>query len=72
MKVQIDNEVRDATPEEIAAYEIQSNRPSLNNLLEMQRSASQAAIAHAKSLGFTDEMIAVMYPNLTGAGDATE
>lgn len=23
-----------------------------------------AAIAHAKSLGFTDEMIAVMYPNL--------
>ena len=26
--------------------------------------AQQAAIAHAKSLGFTDEMIAVMYPNL--------
>jgi hypothetical protein len=26
--------------------------------------ARQAAIAHAKSLGFTDEMIAVMYPNL--------
>ena len=26
--------------------------------------ATQAAIAHAKSLGFTDEMIAVMYPNL--------
>lgn len=23
-----------------------------------------AAIAHAKSLGFTDEMISVMYPNL--------
>jgi hypothetical protein len=23
-----------------------------------------AAVAHAKSLGFTDEMIAVMYPNL--------
>ena len=27
--------------------------------------ASQDAVAHAKSLGFTDEMIAVMYPNLT-------
>ena len=27
--------------------------------------ARDAAIAHAKSLGFTDEMIAVMYPNLT-------
>lgn len=26
--------------------------------------ATAAAIAHAKSLGFTDEMIAVMYPNL--------
>jgi hypothetical protein len=26
--------------------------------------AMQAAIAHAKSLGFTDAMIAVMYPNL--------
>ena len=25
---------------------------------------TQLAIAHAKSLGFTDEMIAVMYPNL--------
>lgn len=29
--------------------------------------ARQAAIAHAKSLGFTDEMIAVMYPNLVPA-----
>lgn len=26
--------------------------------------ARQAAISHAKSLGFTDEMIAVMYPAL--------
>ena len=26
--------------------------------------ARAAAIAHAKSLGFTDEMIAVMYPSL--------
>ena len=26
--------------------------------------ATAAAIEHAKSLGFTDEMIAVMYPNL--------
>lgn len=27
----------------------------------------QVAIAHAKSLGFTDDMIAVMYPNLGSA-----
>jgi hypothetical protein len=26
--------------------------------------ATAAAIAHAKSLGFTDQMISVMYPNL--------
>jgi phosphopantetheinyl transferase (holo-ACP synthase) len=29
------------------------------------KAARVAAIAHAKSLGFTDEMIAVMYPGLT-------
>jgi hypothetical protein len=37
--------------------------------VEQERVASEAAartaaIAHAKSLGFTDEMISVMYPNL--------
>ncbi len=30
--------------------------------------ARAAAIAHAKSLGFTDEMISVMYPNLGNSG----
>lgn len=34
--------------------------------------ARTAAIEHAKSLGFTDAMIAVMYPNLVAAGDVTE
>lgn len=29
------------------------------------KAARQAAINHAKSLGFTDAMIAVMYPNLS-------
>ena len=29
------------------------------------KAAREAAIAHAKSLGFTDDMIAVMYPGLT-------
>ena len=28
------------------------------------QAATLAAVAHAKSLGFTDDMIAVMYPNL--------
>lgn len=31
---------------------------------EATAAATIAAIAHAKSLGFTDDMIAVMYPNL--------
>ena len=29
-----------------------------------QAAAAAAAIAHAKSWGFTDDMIAAMYPNL--------
>jgi hypothetical protein len=32
--------------------------------LEADAAATAAAIEHAKSLGFTDAMIAVMYPNL--------
>jgi hypothetical protein len=36
------------------------------------KAARVAAIAHAKSLGFTDAMIAVMYPNLTEGGDTSE
>lgn len=32
--------------------------------VKAEANARAAAIAHAKSLGFTEEMIAVMYPNL--------
>jgi len=32
--------------------------------VKADQTATAAAIAHAKSLGFTDAMIAVMYPNL--------
>ena len=32
--------------------------------IKADEAARTAATAHAKSLGFTDEMIAVMYPNL--------
>lgn len=34
---------------------------------ERERAARSAAAAHAKSLGFTDEMIAVMYPGIASA-----
>jgi hypothetical protein len=32
--------------------------------IKTDQAATKAAIAHAKTLGFTDAMIAVMYPNL--------
>ena len=31
---------------------------------DAEQASKEAAIAHAKSLGFTDEMISVMYPSL--------
>jgi hypothetical protein len=37
----------------------------LKNKIKADAAATAAAIAHAKSLGFTDAMIAVMYPTLT-------
>ena len=50
-----EEELEKAYPEALAAQEAKK-------LADTQ--AREAAIAHAKSLGFTDEMIAVMYPNL--------
>jgi hypothetical protein len=32
--------------------------------IKADQAATAAAIAHAKSLGFTDQMISIMYPNL--------
>ena len=60
---------RDRTPAEQAQHE--ADQAAALAVAEAQAAAQQAAaiataaaIAHAKSLGFTDEMIAVMYPNL--------
>jgi len=60
---------RDRTPQEQAQYEADVAAAAA---AEIEYQASQvrlaaaraAAIEHAKGLGFTDEMIAVMYPNL--------
>ena len=61
---------RDFTPEELA--QLEADRAAAEAAAQAQAdkeaadaAARDAAIAHAKSLGFTDEMIAVMYPNLT-------
>jgi hypothetical protein len=47
----------DQTAAEAAAEEAASKAAA-------DQAATAAAVAHAKSLGFTDEMIAVMYPAL--------
>ena len=61
---------RDFTPEELAqrakdqaAAEAEAQAAADKEAADA--AARAAAIAHAKSLGFTDEMIAVMYPGLT-------
>ena len=64
---------RDFTPEELAqqvadraAHEAAAQ--SQADKAAADAAARVAAIAHAKSLGFTDAMIAVMYPNLITEG----
>ena len=60
---------RDRTSEEQAQYEadqaaaIQAEKDRVKKEAA-DKAATEAAIDHAKTLGFTDEMIAVMYPNL--------
>ena len=60
---------RDFTPEEIAqrATDEAAAKAAADSAAAKataDAAATAAAIAHAKSLGFTDAMIAVMYPNL--------
>ena len=60
---------RDWTPEELAQFETDridnETRTAAAAAAEVERvAATAAAVAHARSLGFTDAMIAVMYPNL--------
>ena len=61
---------RDYTPNELAQHETDqeaaAQRATADAATEATRLATiQAARAHAASLGFTDAMLAVMYPNLT-------
>jgi len=46
------------------AAEIKRLEKAQADKAKADQASTEAAIAHAKSLGFTDEMIAVMYPNL--------
>ena len=60
---------RDFTPEELAQREkdqaaAAAAQAEAEAKAAADAAARSAAIAHAKSLGFTDEMIAVMYPSL--------
>jgi hypothetical protein len=63
---------RDFTPDELAQIEAdrvaaEQSAQAAADKAAADAAARAAAIAHAKSLGFTDEMIAVMYPNLVEA-----
>ena len=51
------------TSAEVAA-EIKRLEKAEADKVKADAAATAAAIAHAKSLGFTDQMISVMYPNL--------
>ena len=56
---------RDFTPEEAVQRKADEKDAKEQAKQEAaQAEARAAAIQHAKSLGFTDEMIAVMYPGL--------
>jgi hypothetical protein len=60
---------REFTPEELEQREQdqaahQAAAEAAAQAAAAQAAAAQAAIDHAKSLGFTDQMIAAMYPNL--------
>jgi hypothetical protein len=56
--------VQPLTSKEVAA-EVKRLEQAAADKEAADAAARDAAIAHAKSLGFTDEMIAVMYPGLT-------
>jgi hypothetical protein len=60
---------RDFTPAEIEQQikdmqDAQAAADAAEAKMTAEAQARTAAIDHAKSIGFTDEMIAVMYPNL--------
>jgi len=60
---------RDFTPEELAQRETdqaaaKAAATAADKQAKATAKATADAIEHAKSLGFTDVMIAVMYPNL--------
>ena len=62
---------RDWTEQELAQFETDridnETRTAAAAAAEVERvEATAAAISHARSLGFTDQMISVMYPNLVG------
>lgn len=62
---------RDFTPEELEQREkdIATAEQTAADAIAAQQAREEARVAainHAKSLGFTDEMIAVMYPGLGG------
>jgi len=67
IKTDINVTTGEVTTEPMTAKEIETREANAQAQTDREQAAEQAtqdAIAHAKSLGFTDAMIAVMNPNL--------
>ena len=61
MKIQIDDLVRDATPEEVAAIEAQQQHAvTIASVLESAAAAKVSARAKLKALGLTDAEISAL------------
>ena len=59
-KVQIDDLVRDATPEEAAEFDALKQQPTLADLMQAQMAAKESAKTKLKALGLTDAEIAAL------------
>ncbi len=60
MKIQIDDQVRDATPEEVDRIEQIRQGTTLADHIAAQESARASARAKLKALGLTDDEIAAL------------
>ena len=59
-KVQVDDIVRDATPDEAARIDAIRNQPSPQDRIDAVAAAKQSARTKLKALGLTDDEIAAL------------
>ena len=57
MKIQIDDTVRDATPDEIAAIQTAQSNPTIDQHIAARETAVKSALAKLAALGLTEAEI---------------